>query len=83
MNTHYEKLGRRLKVIVPKYRSRPVSHSEDISENVYSTELKPVKGRGQGRDWVGPELGVRVGTGSGLNRMSERGLSLRKGRAVN
>ena len=40
--------------------------------------------RGHGRDWVGPKLGIRAETGSGLSRMSEqgrtRGLSMRKGR---
>ena len=39
---HYEKLGRHLKLMVPKYRPDPVSRLEDISEKVYSTELKPI-----------------------------------------
>ena len=37
MNMHYEKLGRRLKLIVPKYHPDPVSCLEDIPEKVYST----------------------------------------------
>ena len=44
MNMHYKKLGRRLKLIVPKYRSDPVNHLEDIPEKVYSAELKPIVG---------------------------------------
>ena len=42
MNMHYEKLDPRLKLIVPKHRPDPVSRLEDIPENVYSTELKPI-----------------------------------------
>ena len=44
MNMHYEKLGRRPKLIVPKNRPDPVSRLEDIPEKVYSTELKPTVG---------------------------------------
>ena len=42
MNMHYEKLGRRLRLFVPKYRPDPISRLEDIPEKVYSTELKPI-----------------------------------------
>ena len=42
MNMHYEKLGRCLKLIVPKYRPDPVSRMEDIHEKVYYMELKPI-----------------------------------------
>ena len=46
MNMHYEKLGRRLKLIVPRYRPNPISRSEDIPEKGHSTELKPIVGIG-------------------------------------
>ena len=49
MNMHCEKLGRRLKLIVPKYRPDPVSRLEDIPEKVYSTELKPIVAVGRSR----------------------------------
>ena len=39
---HYEKLGRRIKLLMPKYRTDPVSRLEDIPEKVYSTKLKPI-----------------------------------------
>ena len=44
MNIHYEKLGRRLQLIVPNSRPDPVSRLLDIPEKVYSTELKPIVG---------------------------------------
>ena len=40
---HYEKLGN-LKTIVPKYHPDPLGRFEDIPDNVYSTELKPIVG---------------------------------------
>ena len=39
---HYEKLERSLKLIAPKYRPDQVSRLEDVPENVYFTELKPI-----------------------------------------
>ena len=42
MNKYYEKLGGSLKLIVAKYRPDHASRLEDISEKVYSTELKPI-----------------------------------------
>ena len=50
---HYGKLGRRLKLIVPKYRPDPVSRLEDIPEKVYSTELKQIVNLGKDRNGLG------------------------------
>ena len=44
MNIHNEKLGRHLKLMLPKYRPDPVSRLEHIPERLYSTELKPIVG---------------------------------------
>ena len=46
-----KKLGRRLKLIVPKYRPDPVSRLEDIPENEYSTELKPLNSVPKTYEW--------------------------------
>ena len=47
---------RSLKPIVPKYRPDPLSRLEDIHEEVYSTELKPIVGITSGLLLVGTSL---------------------------
>ena len=41
---YYKKLGRRLKLLVPKHHLDPSNGLGDIPENVYTAELKPTVG---------------------------------------
>ena len=42
ISVYYKKLGRCLKLLVPKYHPDPLNGLGDIPEKVYSAELKPI-----------------------------------------
>ena len=44
MSVNYKKIGHCPKLLVPKYHPDPLNGLGDISEKVYSTELKPIVG---------------------------------------